>query len=454
MGIRIAAGASVTVKAIMIGAIVLLLLVPLMLLRGLVSERSSLREQAYAKVEEGWGGSLVTSGPVLVIPTERVVTEDFKARTERGELYVLPSTLDADVDLRLEPEPRYVGIYGIPVYLARLRFEGAFDFSSLRSEAPPGVKYLWQEARIRIPLSQVKSLREVKQAAFAGRTLDLGPGSPGELRGVEAAIDSSEIVNSGSVAFRFETVVAGSRALSVLPLGSRTSMTLRSNWPHPSFQGAFLPVERNISADGFSARWQVLELNRSYRQVWKGGEVDEATLAGSAFGVGLYQAVDIYQRGERAIKYALLFIALTFLTFFAWEQVARVRLHPLQYLLVGLALSTFYLLLIALSEHIAFAWSYLVAAVALVLLIGTYISGALRSRVRGLVAAAAMAGVYAVLYVLVLSEDYALLLGAIVLFAALAGVMLVTRSIDWYRLSPADSRGTESDPPGTEAGHP
>jgi inner membrane protein len=447
MGIRISAGGSVTVKALLIGAIVLVLLVPLMLLRGLVSERSTLREQAYTKVAEGWGGSLVTSGPVLVVPIERVVTEDFKARTERRDMYVLPTRLDANVDLRLEPEPRYVGIYGIPVYLASVQVEGTFDFSALRIQALPGVKYLWNEARVRLPLSQVQSLREVKQASFAGQALELGPAAPGELQGVEAPVDLSEIVNGRAAGFRFETVVAGSRNLSILPLGSRTSVSLQANWPHPSFQGAFLPVERAISASGFSARWQVLELNRSYRQVWTQGEVDADTLAASAFGVGLYQAVDVYQRGERAIKYALLFIALTFLTFFAWEQVTRIRLHPLQYLLVGLALSTFYLLLIALSEHIAFAWAYLTAAIALVLLIGVYIAGALRSRLRGSAAGTAMAVVYAVLYVLVLSEDYALLLGAIVLFAALAAVMLVTRRIDWYGLSSADSLETEADRP-------
>jgi inner membrane protein len=156
-------------------------------------------------------------------------------------------------------------------------------------------------------------------------------------------------------------------------------------------------------------------------------------LVQSAFGVGLFQPVDIYQRGERAVKYAVLFIALTFLTFFAWEQVTRNRLHPLQYLLVGLALSMFYLLLIALSEHLAFAAAYVIAATALVLLIGLYIAGALRSSRRGLVAGGAMSMVYGLLYMLVLSEDYSLLLGAIILFVALAAVMLATRRIDWYQ---------------------
>jgi inner membrane protein len=219
-----------------------------------------------------------------------------------------------------------------------------------------------------------------------------------------------------------------------LPFGSETQVQVASNWPHPSFSGAFLPATRNITAQGFDAQWQVLELNRPYPQAWLGTQISDAALNASAFGVGLYQAVDIYQRGERATKYALLFIALTFLTFFAWEQLTGTRLHPLQYLLVGLALSMFYLLLIALSEHVSFANAYLIAAASLVLLIGAYIAGALASRSRGIIVAGAMSFIYGLLYVLVLSEDYALLLGAITLFATLATVMLVTRKLDWYRI--------------------
>jgi inner membrane protein len=266
-------------------------------------------------------------------------------------------------------------------------------------------------------------------------------------RGIESPVDLTQLIEGPSGAFAFHTVIAGSRDLSMLPLGSTTTLQLHSNWPHPSFHGAFLPAEHTITAQGFDARWQVLELNRSYRQLWSDFEVNEGSLAESSFGVGLYQAVDAYQRGERAVKYALLFIALTFLTFFAWEQVTRNPMHPLQYLLIGLALSIFYLLLIALSEHISFLAAYVTAAVALVVLIGVYIAGALRSSIRGGVAGVAMSGVYALLYALVLSEDYALLLGAIVLFVALAAVMLVTRRIDWYRLGTAAPPATVSTDP-------
>lgn len=435
MAIKFGEGGAIGAKALVIGGIVLLLLIPLALLGELVGERSTLREQAYAKVADGWGGELVTGGPILVVPLERSIVDAEKTRIERGELYLLPARLEVGVQLDLEPQPRYVGIYAVPVYLARVQLVGQFDLAALQPLLNrPGVTYRWEQSRLRLPLSQVRSLREVQRARFADDDIEFGPAGTGLYHGVEARLDPAVFARGKPVDFAFDTVLAGSRAFSVLPVGSTTTVKVRSSWPHPSFQGAFLPVSRNISGRGFDARWQVLELNRAYGQAWMDGEVNEPTLLESAFGVGLYQAVDVYQRGERAIKYALLFIALTFLTFFAWEQVSRIRIHPLQYLLVGLALSVFYLLLIALSEHLSFALAYVIAAAALVLLIGIYIAGALRSRARGLIAGTAMTVVYGLLYVLVLSEDYALLLGAVILFLALAATMLVTRKIDWYRV--------------------
>lgn len=432
MAIRFGEPSSVGAKAVMIGLIVLLLMIPLTLLRSVISERAGLREQAYAKVAEGWGGNVVVGGPMLVVPVERMVAEQGVTKLVRGEIYLMPSLLDVDVQLKLDAEPRYVGIYGVPVYLSTLDMTGQFDPAALQPLlAKTGVTYLWDQGRLRLPLSQVRSLREVREARFGDQAVKLGPAGPGLYRGVEARVDLTGLIDGGTRRFRFQTVLAGSRDLSMLPVGSKTSVKLQSDWPHPSFQGA-LPVEREISAAGFSARWQLLELNRSYGQAFTASEVDEAAFMESAFGVSLFQTVDIYQRGERAIKYAALFIALTFLTFFAWEQVSRIRIHPLQYLLVGLALSVFYLLLIAVSEHLAFLWAYLISALSLILLIGIYIAGALRSGKRGIFAGTAMSAVYGLLYVLVLSEDYALLLGAITLFIGLAAVMLVTRKIDWY----------------------
>lgn len=446
LGTRMAS--SVTAKGLLIGVIVVLLLIPLGMLQAVVSERAGMREHAYQKVAEGWGGELTVGGPMLIVPTERKVvieeSQGVKERIVRSDVYLLPARLNADVDVKLEPEPRSVGIYAVPVYLSTLRMQGEFDFSTLRSLVEqPNVTYLWSQSRLRLPLGIVASLREIKNANFAGQQVKLGPGSPGLYRGIETRVDLSELHQTPGATFDFDTVIAGSRAVSLLPLGSVTTVQLNSDWPHPSFQGSFLPVEHNISDQGFQARWQVLELNRQYGQAWQEGEVTEAALVQSAFGFSLFQPVDIYQRVERAVKYAILFIALTFLTIFAWEQVTRNRLHPLQYLLVGLALSTFYLLLIALSEHIAFAIAYVIAAAALVGLIGVYLAGALHSAQRGVVAGATMSLVYGLLYMLVLSEDYSLLLGSIILFIALAAVMLATRRIDWYQLKPMEPSDDE-----------
>lgn len=441
---RIVASGSVTFKAVLIGVIVLLLLIPLAMLKSVVTERAGLREQAYQRVAEGWGGALTVGGPMLIVPTERKVLVEDRERILRSDVYLLPAKLAAEVDLKLDPQPRYVGIYAVPVYLSTLRLRGEFDFSTIRRYAAnKEVTYLWSQSRLHLPISTVRSLREIKHANFAGRQVKLGPAGPSVYKGIEALVDLSELHQSPSAAFDFGTVVAGSRAVSVLPLGSETTVSMSSDWPHPSFQGSFLPVERSIGAQGFKARWQVLELNRSFGQVWDEGQVTDSALEQAAFGVSLFQPVDIYQRGERAVKYAVLFIALTFLTFFAWEQVTRNPLHPLQYLLVGLALSMFYLLLIALSEHVAFAIAYVTAAAALVLLIGLYLAGALRSAWRGTVAGGAMTLVYGLLYMLVLSEDYSLLLGSIILFAALAAVMLATRRVDWYRLRSEEPSQTE-----------
>jgi inner membrane protein len=433
MGLRLGHSTSAGAKAFIIGVIVVLLLIPLTMLRGLISERSGLREQAYGKVAQGWGGDVTVGGPMLRIPTERLVTDGKETHIVRRDIYLLPSQLDVQSDIRMEPEPRYVGVYSVPVYMTAVHVTGQFDFASLQLLLnEPGVTYKWEEARLRLPLSDVRSLRKVERARLGQTDLKLGPAARGLYVGIEAPVMGDVFNQRSTVAFDLKLVLAGTRTFSVLPLGSTTSVSVRSDWPHPEFQGAFLPASRKISAEGFDAQWQVLELNRSYRQAWTEGEVDEAALLSSSFGVGLYQPVDTYQRAERAVKYAVLFIALTFLTFFTWEKVSRNRIHPLQYLLVGVALSVFYLLLIALSEHIDFMIAYVVAALALVALVGTYLAGALRSRMRGAIAASAMSLVYGLLYALILSEDYALLLGAIILFVAVAAVMLVTRRVDWY----------------------
>jgi inner membrane protein len=418
-------------KALVIGLIAAALLVPLHMIRGLVSERATLREHAYRRIADGWGGAMLVGGPMLVISTERTYRE-----TGRSEIVLLPAQLDIEIDVRVEPEALRVGIYEAPVHLSDVRVRGRFDIAALEGlVADESRSYLWERSRLLLPMSDVRTLRKLERATLAGTALVFEPSSTEVLNGIVAPVSLSGAI-SAEEAMSFELVMtlAGSKEISMLPLGSETHVRLNANWPHPAFQGAFLPAARTITSDGFSAEWQVLKLNRGFPQLWTGGEVDRAALLSSAFGVALYQPSDVYLRTERAIKHAVLFIALTFLTFFGWEQLSKVRLHPLQYLLVGAALCTFYLVLIALSENIPFPIAYGIAATALAVLVGVYVSGAVASRRLGLIVAGALGAVYGLMYVLVVAEDYALLLGAVSLFAALASVMLITRRLDWYRI--------------------
>jgi inner membrane protein len=223
-------------------------------------------------------------------------------------------------------------------------------------------------------------------------------------------------------------------------LGGTTAVSARVGWLHPDFEGAFFPISHETNPHGYSANWQVLELNRAIPQIWRGTSVDSSVLA-SAFGVRMLQPSDLYTQNYRAVRYGILFVAITFACFFAWEHLVRdMRLHAMQYLLVGLALATFYLLLLALSEHIGFAVSYALAAGALVALITTYISGAANNRPAAAGIGAALAASYGLLYVILLSQDYALLFGSLLLFAILATLMLATRRLDWANIRREESQ--------------
>jgi inner membrane protein len=248
-----------------------------------------------------------------------------------------------------------------------------------------------------------------------------------------APLRSDVDLGAGKRSFDMKMQIAGTQSLGFLPLAHSTQVKVAGNWPDPGFASGFLPVERHVSDGRFEATWQVLDLNRSYGALWLQGDISETDLKDSAFGVDLVQPVDLYQQTARAVKYAALFIGLSFLTLFLWEHLAHRPLHPIQYGLLGLALSVFFLLLLALAEHIGFRAAYALAAAALCLLLGVYLAGAMDSSRAGLASGGMFALIYALLYLLVTSDDYALLAGALGLFAMLAAAMVLTRKIDWYR---------------------
>ena len=301
-------------------------------------------------------------------------------------------------------------------------------------------------------MSDVRGLSAVSPLTFGDSRVELEPGGDqgplmsGGLRaatplGALMAAGPQVTADQGGIPFAVNLTLAGTEALAFVPAGTATDVTLRSTWPDAGFSGAFLPESRQVSSAGVTAHWQVAHFARGYPQAWVKGATDEddhrRRVAESEFSLALVQTVDQYRQAERAVKYGVLFILLTFVVFFLWEVLAALRLHPVQYLLVGSALVVFYLLLLSISDT-PFGAAYAISAAAITVLVAGYASAILRAGVRGAsVVGGWLASLYGVLFVLLQLEDIALLVGALVVFVALASVMWLTRRIDWYGTPPS-----------------
>jgi inner membrane protein len=425
---------SATLKVLGIAALALLMLIPLAQVNELVGEREGRAREATQKIAERWGAQQLVGAPVLVVPVRWQVQHDKEWTTVEEREYVLADR--AAIVGKLAPDVRAYGIYETAVYTTQISIEGRFDAADLTALATPGVEPQWQRAELRVPIFDVRGIRYVSTLHFGDRELAFGPGdgvaNVGAI-GAPAPLDGSKL--GESLPFSLKLTLAGTERFAVLPLARETDLHLSSTWPHPGFDGAFLPKTHHVGTDGFEADWQVLDLNRRLAQHWREHDAPGA-LPETAFGITLTQPAGSYQQNVRAGKYGVLFIALTFVAFFLFEVLRGLRVHPVQYLLVGLALCTFYVVLLALSEQIGFGPAYAIAAACVVAMIGGYAGVVLAARRAGLVLGALVALIYALLYGLVVSEDYALLMGSLALLAAVAATMYLTRRVDWYALTP------------------
>ncbi len=441
------------VKLSMLALLVLLLLIPVARVTGLVRERMSRQQEVAWEIAATWGGAQALLGPIVAVPytvtEERVTVEESGRRTaestvQRTEtftrdrvLYALPS--EVEWQARIEPEIRSRGLFEVVVYEARLAVAGAFARPALVDSAHTRVH--WERAVLFLGVPDVRGLQRRARLAWGGREFDFLPGTGGGVELLPTGVHAPLPAEWGAAApgervpFSFELALRGSGDLSFLPAGEETRVEMSSPWPSPGFGGAFLPGEREIGPDGFTASWSVPYFGRSYGQSWSDAAVDHGQLAGSAFGVSLVLPADAYQQTERAVKYAVLFILLTFGTFFLLELLSPERLHAMHYLLVGFALCVFYVLLLAVGEHLGFTAAYALAAAATAGLIAGYSRSILAGRGRAAVVLGALAALYGFLYVLLRLEDYALLLGAVGLFVALAVLMVLTRHLDWRSLT-------------------
>ncbi|AOI73780.1 cell envelope integrity protein CreD [Burkholderia ubonensis] len=436
-------------KSLITACLVLLILIPLHLVSSIVQERASYREDALRSIWSSYAGPQTMTGPILVVPyTEvtRIRTEaapgqpaSERVQTEAKRLLVFPKTLS--VKGSVATSVRYRGIHKALVYDLQSRWEGTLALPDLKQlqQSAGHVSFAIGNPYLAFGISDIRGLMAQPVLVFGGKRLTMEQGAQlASLRqGVHADLDLGAFPAASAenvVPFSIELPLLGAQSVAFAPIADQNDFSLKSAWPHPSFDGAFLPRTRTVDAGGFASAWSLTSFNTKVREQIAAGNGDDALEAAS---VSLIEPVNVYLEAERATKYGALFVMLTFASFFMFELVKRLRIHPIQYLLVGLSLALFFLLLLSLSEHIAFEYAYLAASGACIGLLGFYLSFVLHSVKRGAAFAGLLALLYAALYGLLLSEDNALMLGSLLLFAILAGIMTLTRRIDWYSVGAA-----------------
>jgi len=435
-------------KLLGVGALILLMLIPLAMIEGVLSDRLERRNEAVNDITASWGKEQNIIGPVLCVPylhhgtvVRSVTLPDGRVETREVEettvatAYFLPESLDITGDV--QTQTLYRGIYDAAVFRGQISLTGNFSPPDMAALKIAASDVLWKDAMVTLAVSDLRGTRESLMVDWGGKKIQLQPGSqlPGYTTGVTAQVGSDQPISAPST-FSIALDLNGSGGIFFAPFGMQNQVTLKSNWPDPGFRGAFLPAERTVRPNGFEAKWKVSYYGRDYPQRWTSRAGNERftanSVSASLFGAQFLRLLDAYRYVERSIKYGVLFFVLIFTTFFLFEVTARQKIHPLQYLMVGAALCLFYLALLSASEFIGFSLAYLIATVAATGLITWYCSHFLGGGMRTLMIGGGLLGVYTFLYITLRQQDYALLMGTVALFVLLAVVMFVTRKVDWY----------------------
>jgi len=431
-------------KFLLILFLIVLLLIPLLLVYGLIWERESRAQGVRGEVGRLWGPEQRILGPFLVVPyTVRTETVQGDKRIELIQERRAVFTPEAlEVAGRADAKTLRRSIFEVPVYAARLRLTGRFAAPRMADVAAEVVAVRWRDVAFVLGLSGVAGLKEAAVLRIAGATdIPFAPsigfpsthlsGIHAKLAGAGSGLQPDPEQPPQPFAFTVDLTFNGSLSLTVAPIARETAVSLGSDWPHPSFSGAFLPDERQVTTTGFTAAWKIPHLARSVPEAWSLAEAGLERLQPYAFGVTMIDPVDFYSLVNRAAKYGIMFVALAFMAVFCLELVSGRRVHPVQYLFTGLSLVFFYVLLLSLAEHLGFAQAYLAASVTTGAMLALYVGAAMSSVLRGLVMLVVFAATYGILYLILQLEDYALLAGAILGFVALTVVMFVTLRVDW-----------------------
>jgi inner membrane protein len=417
--------------------LILILMIPAAMVKGLVHERENIQEQAIFEVSSKWSEGQTITGPYLTVPFDKYIKQysksdsTYKTVKTREYLHVLPNELKFVGSIN--PEKRYRGIYEVVVYESNFKIEGNFKDLNLESYDILPSDLRLEKATINIGITDLKGIEKQIQlnwngvnSAFNSGTTTKDLTSSGINTGVALSSNEGE-----SYEFNLNLDLKGSQFINFIPLGKTTDIELKSNWPTPSFSGNYLPDSKSVSDSGFISKWNILHLNRNYPQSWIG---NAHRVYNSQFGTDLLLPVDNYKKSDRVAKYAILFLAFTFMVFFFVEVLNKVFIHPIQYLLVGVALIVFYSLLLSFSEHIPFNAAYGLSSSLTLLLISGYVYAILKSKKITSLISGILLILYSFIFTIIQLENYALLIGSLGVFVILCVVMYFSRKIDWYNI--------------------
>ena len=438
-------------KPVTIALLLLLLSIPLAMIGELVGERHRMSQQVHQDIANSSSRAQQVVGPFILLETEQYQHEFSNGLTVlkpySRQYLILPKTLQANSQLQSEVRSR--GIYQTRLYHTQsnmaLKFELernlGFDVMPALNPVAATDAIKLKSAQLVMALSDVRGLIGMPQFTLNQQQLQIIPGTGiAALSGVQAKLDITTLLDPQQVPQQLQLEVTlgltGTDQLSFLPTADHSSWNLTADWPHPGFFGRFLPQHRDITAEGFKASWQsTLFANNVQPQLQKCVLNNECeALAEHSFQVSLVEPVDHYLQSNRAVKYALMVLVISFAVFYLFELLGDLKIHPMQYLFIGLALAMFYLLLLSLSEVLGFAMAYGIAALCCVTLIGGYTAAVLKSISKALACSVGLSCLYALLLMILRAEDLALLAGSLLMFLVLAAVMLSTRHLNWYQL--------------------
>ena len=434
---------SITFKAFIVVFMVLILLIPRAMILSLIRERQQRSIEAVGRINDKWSNAQTICGPILSIPykVKKIEIETIETKENKKEkrekitysnhiLNITPEQLD--IKVKLFPEEKHYSIYKTILYKSQMDISGSFK--NIKFENVENYEFQWDKSYITLGVTDLKGVTEELDFSFSGRnfTVEAG-GNYNNITDKQLVInlDNENIFSPDQdLSFHCTLNLNGSSYMSFIPIGKTTNVEIAGTWKSPGFIGEFSP-EYEISKDGFTASWSILHFNRNIPETWV--DYTPHSLSGISFGVNLVNTVDHYQQNERSAKYALMFIALTFVVFFFVEVLTKKKIHPMQYLLVGIALILFYSLLLSFSEQVGFGIAYLIASMATIGLISTYAYSIFKNKKQTGILTSLLCILYVFLYIILQLEDIALLIGSIGLFIILGVIMYISRKINWYK---------------------